>query len=135
MEVRGVKHEPTQRRCPIKSGRALRGVPRIHSDLRRMVQERRPPIGTVRYIREGRALMARRATGFIPEQIPAASGGHSIEAAFRRIRGPQAQLIVEQGWKLWRDEIRALRDENADPRIGEVSVAAHLSDANIGVPI
>src|SRR5688572_28971013 len=124
MEVRGVKHEPAQRRCPIKPRRALRRVPRIHSDLRWLVQERRPSIGTVRYIGEGRALMARCATGFIPEQVPATSGGYSIETAFRRRRRPETQLIVQQRRQLWCDEIRTLRDEDADPRIGEVSVAA-----------
>src|SRR5688500_6816300 len=110
----------------MESGGAFRRVRRIHADLGWMMQERSSPVGTVRYIGEGRTLVARGAAGFIPEQIPAASGGYSIEAALRRRRSAQSQLIGEQSRELRCDEIRTLRDENADPGISEIPMAAHL---------
>ena len=59
----------------------------------------------------------------------------SIEAAFRRLRRAQAQLIVQQGRQLRRDEIRRLRDGEADAWIDEVAMPAHLPDAHVAVPI
>ena len=53
----------------------------------------------------------------------------------RRLRAPQAQLIVEERRKLRRNQIRALPDEEAEAWIAEMTLAAHLSHANIAVPV
>ena len=46
-----------------------------------------------------------------------------------------AQLIYMQRRQLRRDEIRCLRDEEADARIVERPLATHLAYAHVGVPI
>src|SRR5688572_12284671 len=79
--------------------------------------------------------MAGSASRLVAEQTLAAVGGLSIEAAFRRLRRAQAQLIVQQGRQLRRDEIRRLRDEQADAWIVEGALSAHLPNPNVGIPI
>src|SRR5262245_58911517 len=75
------------------------------------------------------------AAGFVLEEMLATLCGSFVEAAGRRLGHTQSQLIVEQGRKLWRDEIRRLRDREADSRIAEPAVTAHLSNADIAIPI
>src|SRR3954464_2883294 len=79
--------------------------------------------------------MAGAAPGLIAKQLLAPVGGSVIEAVAGRLRGLQAQLIVEQRRKLGRDEIRRLADRQVDSRITEAAVTAHLTDANVGIPV
>ena len=51
------------------------------------------------------------------------------------LRSLQAELVVEQRRQFRRDEVRRLLDEDADSRIGEAAMPAHLSDAHVRVPI
>jgi hypothetical protein len=62
-------------------------------------------------------------------------GGLSIEAAARRLRRFEAELIREELVKLWRDAIGGLPDHQADARIDERTVAAHLPHADVAVPV
>src|SRR5262245_45159562 len=64
-----------------------------------------------------------------------AHSGPTVERALRRIRHTQTQLIIEQRFELRCDQVRSLVDEEADSRIVEASVAAHLADADVAVPI
>ena len=82
-----------------------------------------------------RRLVAGGASGFVAEQTLAALRCRAIEAVFRRLRGAQTQLIVQQGRQLRGDEIRRLRDEEADAGIAEVALPAHLPDPHVAVPI
>src|SRR5204863_1405298 len=98
-------------------------------------QERGSPSRTIQDIRELRRLVAGRATRLLAEHSPSADCRPSIEAVSRRLGRPQAQLIIEQSGELRRDEVRPLSDREAKPRIAEAAVSAHLTDADITVPV
>src|SRR5215470_5559424 len=82
-----------------------------------------------------RRLMTCGAACLAAEQAFSAARGVAIEAAWRRLWCPEPQLIVEQRLEFWRDEIRRLTDRQADARIAEASVPAHLRNADIAVPV
>src|SRR5262245_34330002 len=90
---------------------------------------------TAGHVGECRSLMARAASTFVAKYLLAACGGGFIDAARRRLRRAQAQLVIEQRGKLRRDEVRRLLNEHADTRIAEAAVAAHLTDADVAVPV
>src|SRR3989442_4607593 len=79
--------------------------------------------------------MAGRASRFLAEQMLAAVCGFFIKASSWRIWDAQTQLIIQQCPKLRGDEIRRLRDEEANTWIAEIAMAAHLSHSHIAVPI
>src|SRR6266849_7041852 len=79
--------------------------------------------------------MAARASGFVAEQPLAALCGFFVTASSRRIRDTQTQLILQQCPKLRSDEIRCLRNRQADAWIAEVSMTAHLPHSHVAVPV
>ena len=66
-----------------------------HGGLARIVEERDALVWTAQHVREVGPLVASGAAGLVAEQEAAAVGSLSIEAAFRRLRRAQAQLIVQ----------------------------------------
>jgi len=99
------------------------------------MQEWHAPIRAAQYVSEVWRSMASSAASFITEQTLASLSSCSIEAPFRRFWRLQAQLVVKQGRQLRSDQVWRLFDGDANTRIAEVSMAAHLSHANIAVPI
>src|SRR6188768_3924439 len=75
------------------------------------------------------------ASRLVAEQTLATVGGLSVEAAFRRVRRAQAQLIVQEGRQFRGNEIRRLRDEETDAWIVEGALPAHLPHPHVGIPI
>ena len=58
-----------------------------------------------------------------------------IKASARRNRGAETELIIQQGRQLRCDPIRPLRDEDADARIVEGALPAHLRHTDVAVPV
>src|SRR5262245_59249498 len=79
--------------------------------------------------------MTTRTTRLVPKQLLAADGRASIEAVRWRFGRAQAELVIEQGRQLRRDQVRRLRDREANSRIAEAAVATHLPDADVAVPV
>ena len=87
-------------------------------------------------IGEQRAAVAAGATAGAGEHLLAARRGDGVEAARRRRRRGDRELIRLQRGQLARDEIDvAVRDAQAEARLGEGAEAAHLRDGDIAVPV
>src|SRR5688572_8788577 len=68
------------------------------------------------------------------EQLSPTLGSNHVETAARRVGRLERELIVEQLWKFWRDQIgRRLGDCEFDPWIAEVSMPAHLRHGHVVV--
>src|SRR5215207_10054203 len=65
----------------------------------------------------------------------ATSRSRLIKAAGRRRWRGQTQLITKQFRQLRSDEIRFLRDANAETRIRKAAMTAHLKDRDVVVPV
>src|SRR5207237_249218 len=89
-----------------------------------IVQEWHRRIRTAQHVRVVRRLMTGGASGFVAEQALAPTGGGLVEAAFRRLRRAQAELICQQRRQLGGHQIRRLRYVEPDARIAEIAVAS-----------
>src|SRR5688572_19967317 len=135
VKVRRVLPQATQRGRAIPFGRAPRRVLRLRADFIRVVQQWHTPRRPLQYIGERRSLVTRCAACLVAKQPAAAVRGNPIEAAARWLGCAQRQLIGKQLVEFRRDEIRRLLDDQANARIGEVALSAHLPDADVGVPV
>src|SRR6476620_11300752 len=79
--------------------------------------------------------MTGRASGLITEKLLAPLSGGLVERPRWRLRCAQSELIFEQRRAFRRNEIGRLGDEQSDAPIAEVAMSAHLSDADVAVPI
>src|SRR3712207_1690616 len=81
------------------------------------------------------AAMAPTASCLLPEQMLAALCGIQVETARRWLRRAQAQLVFEERREFGCDEIRRLRNSQANSRIAGAAAATHLPHPDIAVPV
>src|SRR4026207_651720 len=79
--------------------------------------------------------MARGATSFVTEQLLAPRCGLMIEASSRRLWRLQAELVIEQCRQFRCHQVGRLLNEYTKSLITEVAMPAHLSDADIRIPV
>src|SRR5262245_16922264 len=97
--------QSTQGRRAVQLGCRPERIRRIHSHFRRLVQDWPVMAGATQDVREGRALMAAAAAGFVIEDTPATLRSLTIDSPTRRLWRLQAQLILEERAQFRRDEI------------------------------
>src|SRR5687768_2072949 len=79
--------------------------------------------------------MTTGAPGVVAKDLFPTSDGSLVQAAPRSARRTKAQLILEKRPQLRRHQVRALRNEQPDPWIAEIALAAHLTNSHVAVPI
>jgi cellobiose phosphorylase len=135
VEVRRMLPQCAQRRRSVHPrGRSLR-VTRIHAHFRWCVQEGSVRPRSLQDVGERRPAVAGRTLAGAAEDLFPTLSGLGIKTTRRGIWRLQAFLIIEQRAESGRHEIRRLRDGQPDAWIAEASVATHLSDADITVPV
>src|SRR5215204_2145418 len=87
------------------------------------------------HISKRRRDVARGTTCLGHKERLATSCRSLIKAAGRRRRRCQTQLITKQLWQLGSNQIRFLRDGDAETRIRKAAMTVHLKYGDVVVPV